>query len=71
MKKYLEAVIANILKKQEDLVTVYNTQIQSQLKENKQLVKRLVQNRNQMTGAGAGNKLLSTKLKTNNVTKMF
>lgn len=47
MKKYLEAVINNILKKQGDLVTVYNGQIKSQQKENKLLVKRIVQHRNQ------------------------
>lgn len=29
MKKYLEAVINNILKKQEDLVTIYNQQLKS------------------------------------------
>lgn len=41
------------------------------MKENKQLVKRLVQNRNQMTVGGAGHKPLPGKLKANAVTKMF
>jgi len=46
MKKYLDAVIKNILKKQEDIVQVYDKQVNMQKKENKQLVKRIVKSRN-------------------------
>ena len=45
MKQFLEAVIQNILKKQEDIVKAYDQKVASQKKENKQLVKRIVQSR--------------------------
>jgi hypothetical protein len=45
MKQFLEAVIQNILKKQEDIVKAYDQKVLSQKKENKQLVKRIVQSR--------------------------
>lgn len=46
MKQYLEAVIKNICKRQDDIVGVYERQVQMQKKENKSLVKRIVSSRN-------------------------
>lgn len=53
MKQYLEAIIQNILKRQEDIVDVYTTKVQQQKKENKELVKRIVNHRN-ASGLKAG-----------------
>ena len=46
MKQYLEAVIKNICKRQDDIVEVYEKKVQHQKKENKDLVRRIVSNRN-------------------------
>lgn len=46
MKQYLEAVIKNICKRQDDIVDVYEKKLKTQKKENKNLVKRIVSGRN-------------------------
>ena len=46
MKQYLETVIKNIMKRQEDIVKAYEGKLSSQTKENKELVKRIVHLRN-------------------------
>ena len=45
MKQYLEAVIKNILKKQQDIVNIYESRLNNEKKENRQLVKRIIKQR--------------------------
>jgi hypothetical protein len=60
MKQYLEAVIKNICKRQDDIVEVYEKKVQLQKKENKDLVKRIVSNRN-----GSAPRIKKAKVKRN------
>lgn len=43
MKHYMENIIQNILKKQQDIVNIYQARLNGEKKENKALVKRLIQ----------------------------
>jgi len=60
MKQYLEAVIKNICTRQDDIVDVYEKKVQLQKKENKDLVKRIVSNRN-----GSAPRIKKVKVKRN------
>ena len=60
MKQYLEAVIKNICTRQDDIVEVYEKKVQLQKKENKDLVKRIVSNRN-----GSAPRMKKVKVKRN------